>query len=843
MDVVALSPVVASRLVWRRGEGRWALTLVVKATFDVVPGEVRPSGQLAPVYGADVHEGGQTSHPLIAPNDLVPFKARADVLLVGHAYAPHGRPASVLTARLAIGGVDKSIVVHGNRVLSPRGVGPALPFAKMPLSYDRASGGPGTSNPIGVPRGERLPNLEPLGWSAGQRGDVAPPVGFGPLAPSWPERAARQRPWRADEPLPDDFDAGFFNAAPADQQAAFLRGDEAIVLEHLHPDHATLATRLPGLVPRAFVDRHRAGPSPVEMIADTVWIDTDRRKLCVVWRGEAPLAGRDEPGRVLVAMTNAREPVSYEQMSELHRALSSTGAGGIVNEDTEGDEDAEEELRSTNAVPAVRLPGIQRVTAQPQPAAASRTEAVSPAPSGWNTGRFEDDDSGDDLPSHIDPIGTSTRAYAIPDGTRIPDAAPAWLATPSRQDAAPPWLAAPSHQVAAAPQRQPTLPSHAAPLPHPENAPPLDLVWDAPESGEPRTMPPPELAEALAPLPQTADFPRAAEPAGPHEERAPGTRTGPLPVIAPAEPASPWALGLEPGSAGATVAPVPLPSAVVVRSEAPAAEARPERRRTYRVPNEAVDLVWFDPAAVARIAARFRDLVDELDMEPLDPAHDLPVDDPAAARDRHHVFGVLTRAPLTEPRGVPAAFRSATDAHGRFTPPLVVVEGDLVLGLEEREVLKTTAACAKPLAKDNKRLQDVLAGIDEVLETPLLLGAAGTSDSLLREVLSAVSQSKRAVPGKVLEEHVERLLLSQRAYQLRVVLGGPQIRAALVPVRDALALVSYLPESVGPKLPLSLRFRARLVAEVHPSPDPQESSPLALRVVAIGRVVAVPGRG
>lgn len=834
MDVAVLSPVLASRLVWRKSAERWALTVVVKATFDVVPGELRPSSQLAPVYGADVHEGGNPAHALIAPNDLVPFKARADVLLVGHAYAPHGRPVSALTARLAVGGVDKSIAVIGNRMVSPRGVGPALPFARMSLSYDRASGGPGTSNPIGVPRGDRLPNLEPLGWPSGPRGDVAPPIGFGPIAPSWPERAARLRAWRTDEPLPEDFDPGYFNAAPADQQAAFLRGDEALVLEHLHPDHAALATRLPGLVPRAFVDRHRVGPAPVEMLADTLWIDTDRRKLCVVWRGDAAISGRDEPGRVLVAMTKAREPMSYAEMSELHRALSSNGPAQ-AGEDDEGDEEAEDEMRSTNAVPAARIPGMER---------AARLGSLASLPS------FDDEDSADDLPSHVDPIGTSTRAFAIPDGMQLPDASPAWLATPSRQG--PPF-----------PHRQPTLPSHAAPLPPPENAPPLDLVWDGPEgSGEPRTLPPGALAEARPPFPTEDDLSAAAH------EQVTDTRTGPLPAVsvvaappaappaaplaaplaapiaASIEPASPWASGLDPASTTAPIVPLPLPSAVILRPDVPLAEApRPERRQTFRVPSEAVDLVWFDPDAVARIAARFRDLVDELDMEPLDPAHDLPVDDPVAARDRHHVFGVLTRAHLTEPRGVPAAVRAATDAHGRFTPPLVVVEGDLVLGLDERAVLKTTAACARPLAKDNKRLQDVLASVDEVLETPLLLGAAGASDSLLREVLSAVSQSKRALPGKVLEEHVERLLLSQRAYQLRTVLGGPQIRAALVPARDALALVSYVPEAVGPRLPLSLRFRSRLVAEVHPSPDPQEPAPLALRVVAIGRVVQVPGRG
>ncbi|MEZ4295260.1 MAG: DUF2169 domain-containing protein [Polyangiaceae bacterium] len=825
MDVVALSPVHASRLLWRRDPERWALTVVVKATFDVVPGEVRPATQLAPVYGADVYEGGNPGGALIAPNDLVPFKARADVLLVGHAYAPHGRPVSSLTVRLAAGGVDKSIGVFGNRLLSGRGVGPALPFAKMALSYDRAAGGPGTANPIGIPRGDRLPNLEPVGWSIlrgenkpgapapSQRADAPPPVAFGPIAPSWPERAPLQRAFRLDEPMPEDVDPASFNAAPADQQTAFLRGDETIVLEHLHPDHATLATRLPGLVPRAFADLYRFGPSPIEMLADTLWIDTDRRKLCIVWRGEVALSSRDEPGRVLIAMTKAREPMTYEQMRELHRALSQSSSidtlDGTPDDDDDDLDGEDDELRSTNAVPMAQLPPPSQAGALPR------------LPS------FDDEDSADDLPSHVEPMGSNTRAFAIPDGARIPDAAPAWLATPSRQGAS-------------MPQRPPTMASRVAPIAPPDNPPPmppLDLVWDTPADGiEPRTLPPP----GEGPDPHTAELPEAGAPDVAH------TRTGPLPVLSAAEHASPWASGVDVSPTSAQVAPAPMASVVAIRPEPPAPEPAPpppKRKPVPRVPSEAVDLVWFDPDAVPRIAARFRDLVDELDMEPLDPEHDLPVDDPAAARDRHHVFGVLTRAPLTDSRGVPAAVRAATNAHGRFTPPLVVVEGDLVFGLDERAVLETTAACAKPLAKDNKRLQDVLASVDEVLSTPLLTGAAGASDSLLREVLAAVPGSKRALPVKVLEEHVERLLLSKRSYQLRTVLGGPQIRATLVPARDSLALPSYLPESVGPRLPLSLRFRARLVAEVHPSPDPQEAAPLALRVVAAGRLVPVPGRG
>ncbi|MBK8257032.1 MAG: DUF2169 domain-containing protein [Polyangiaceae bacterium] len=818
MDVVALSPVLASRLVWRRDADRWALSVIVKATFDVVPGEVRPASQLAPIYGADVFESGNPALGLIAPNDLVPFKARADVLLVGHAHAPYGRPVSSLNVRLAVGSVDKSIAVFGNRLTSARGVGPALPFSKMSLSYERASGGLGTSNPIGMPRGEKLPNLEPLGWSAPRseatpaasgRGEMAPPISFGPIAPTWPERASKHRSWRIDDPLPEDFDPSFFNSAPSDQQTAFLRGDETIVLEHLHPDYPALTTRLVGLVPRAYADRYGYGPTPVEMLADTLWIDADRRKLCLVWRGEATLSRRDEPGRVLIAMTQAREPMSYDQMVELYRALSNSISD--IDEGTQDDE-VEDELRSTNAVPAVRLPS-------------QTNEGNLPLPS------FDDEDSADDLPSHLD-LGGNTRAFAVPSGAPIPDAAPVWLATPSR-------AAGPSMPR---PPARPALPSHvSARIPPPENAPlppPLDLVWDAaPDTADPKTLPPPAdmMPGHTAALPE------------PKPEPVSHSRTGPLPVLSSPEAASPWAAGAEPMGTAPPVqlAPVPVASAPI-RHEPPRVEEppppKPERKKVYRLPTEAVDLVWFDPDSVARISARFRELVDELDMEPLDPEHDLPVDDPAAARDRHHVFGVLTRAVVTEPRGIPGAVRSATDAHGRFTPPLVVVEGDMVFGLDERAVLKTTAQCAKPLAKENKKLQDVLASVDELLETPLLTGAAGASDSLLREIQAAIPGSKRALPVKVLEEHVERLLLSQRAYQIRTLLGGPQIRAALVPGRDSSTLVSYLPESVGAKLPLSLRFRARVVAEVHPSPDPLEAAPLALKVVALGRVVPIPGR-
>src|SRR5262249_28238998 len=144
------------------------------------------------------------------------------------------------------------------------------PFVKMPLRWERAAGGPETSNPVGVradaPQDRHgvtpLPNLQPAGMHVTSRGEFIQPVGYGPIAPPWPARQSRlpailagwdSRRWQAP-PMPADLDPAFFNAAPPDQQLDALRPNERIVLENLHPRHPRLATNLMTAVPRAVVE-------------------------------------------------------------------------------------------------------------------------------------------------------------------------------------------------------------------------------------------------------------------------------------------------------------------------------------------------------------------------------------------------------------------------------------------------------------------------------------------------------------------------------------------------------------------------------------------------------------
>ncbi len=265
---------VAAAVLFWRFQKRLQMTVVVKAEFALVHGgdasHVGPGAIVA-------DETGQT------PADLVPYRSRCDVTFVGHAFAPDGRPAPASSVRLGLAReatlLDKSLHVFGDRA----GGAPAL-FSRMPLTYDRALGGPGLANPVGSHR----PNVvDPR--------DGTRPGGFGPIPRSWPERATRLAPGQAvalDAPLPELPDAtrwDYFQAAPPDQQIDYLRGGEWLVLDGLHPQLARLQTRLPS----ASAVARLGGPTevPLRLACDTLAIDGDRQVLAMVWRGLYEVVG------------------------------------------------------------------------------------------------------------------------------------------------------------------------------------------------------------------------------------------------------------------------------------------------------------------------------------------------------------------------------------------------------------------------------------------------------------------------------------------------------------------------------------------------------------------------
>src|SRR5436190_1908506 len=97
MDVVSLCPLRASSLPWQSGPGAHVLTVVCKATYEIRSGESRLAAEQEYPNDDENHWNDDPHRSLYSPSDLIPFKPRADVLLVGHAFAP--RPSRSARSR------------------------------------------------------------------------------------------------------------------------------------------------------------------------------------------------------------------------------------------------------------------------------------------------------------------------------------------------------------------------------------------------------------------------------------------------------------------------------------------------------------------------------------------------------------------------------------------------------------------------------------------------------------------------------------------------------------------------------------------------------------------------
>jgi hypothetical protein len=120
----------------------------------------------------------------------------------------------------------------------------------------------------------------------------------------------RATPGPADwqgQTLPADLEAAGFDVAPPDQRLDALRGDEPLILEGLHPEHASLTTQLPGATPIGLVEGPGGRVRRLAFSADTLWIDATTGLGALVFRGEVDL-GRGLPRAVLVDLALPADP-------------------------------------------------------------------------------------------------------------------------------------------------------------------------------------------------------------------------------------------------------------------------------------------------------------------------------------------------------------------------------------------------------------------------------------------------------------------------------------------------------------------------------------------------------
>ncbi|MFT3770240.1 MAG: DUF2169 domain-containing protein [Minicystis sp.] len=887
MDVTSTGPFSVGSLLWQRLSSR-VLTVVAKATFTLLPGDAAIAEEQEPVNPEDSHLEDDPARSMQAPSDLVPFKGRADVVLVGYAFAPRGEPVRSLVVRLIVGDVDKSIEVVGDRAWALDGSlreGPR--FARMALRWERAAGGPDTINPIGVSESAPpdtygnapLPNLQPVGFVPSRRGEAIAPVGLGPVSRTWPLRRERlgrlAPPDRMDGPLPAELDPSYFNCAPRDQQSERLRDNERLVLENLHPQHPRLVTSLPGLHPRAFADRGDGQPQEIPMVCDTLWIDTGRGICTLTWRGYVESPPND--GRVVVLAEGAGRTIDWSEIQSRPRPSQAPPPAP-----------AAARRPSPKTMPFMAAAGPQEAALPFQPssgatpsAAASRLASMTPSAP---------------RPASGDPL-SETRSDEDSETTQ--DALPQWMQGRGAPPSGATIATVPAALTAAAapmPFTAAPAPFPAAPAPVPPAPVPPAPVTPMPFAATPAPVPPAPLAVA-PPSPVIAPPSPIIAPPSPVIAPPSPVMAPPSPVIAPppivpslsatgaGSASSPWASGPSITAAAAAVASIPpvtpapsvarpsnvvtgppapvAPSATAVTSgaaaasDAAAAQARtpapapaPAKNKAAekaaeknaRPVTEVLDLIWYDERNVQRVRTRWEELVTELDFEPEDPGEDLGGEDPEKAKARHHVFGVMSDGEVVDASGVARVVIEAVGRRGRFTPPLVLVGGEIRFPFDEVETLRATITAITPLAGNDKKLRESIDTMSDLLKTPYLQGGAGVVEKLTQQLRAEFRETSRGLPAGYLDGHVERFLLEQRRYAVRKVFGGEFIRALLAgPSKDDAPIPVYLPKQLEQTLPMVVTLRARLIAEAHLQQDPYDTSPYALRAIALGRSLPIDG--
>lgn len=304
MDIINETTFPHGFVICKGPKGQPILTIIIKGTF-AIPGQTRaqatPADSQLPLATTDEYYHDDVTSSTRIESDKVPYKPRADIVLVGKAYAMGKQPATVVDVLLRVGRVVKIIRAFGDRQwlypswlsLSPS-ISQTQPFTEMPLIYERAFGGIdhkagkwckenligcgfiGKKSKVSVHK-KPLPNLEDpknliTTWDSQPK-----PVGFGFYSRNWQPRmgytGTYDDKWQAERApeIAEDFRFDFYNGAHPDLQVTgYLHGDEEVEMRHLTPK-GHLLFHLPGVKPAIMVTKFVNPPVSKEqpLVADT----------------------------------------------------------------------------------------------------------------------------------------------------------------------------------------------------------------------------------------------------------------------------------------------------------------------------------------------------------------------------------------------------------------------------------------------------------------------------------------------------------------------------------------------------------------------------------------------
>ncbi|WP_133512390.1 DUF2169 family type VI secretion system accessory protein [Candidatus Thiosymbion oneisti] len=322
MDLINATGMQAGYTLGVEPSGGEHLVVAVKGTFSIPAAgrEPQPAEAQLPLVEADTFTGEPGLSAPVYESDYPLRKPRCDVLLLGSAYAPEGRPTERVQVGFKLGPISKTFRVVGDRLWQVGiGIRPGSyirPFERMPISYDRAFGGidnfhPDSSrhaaylpNPIGrgyhaelkrgLVDGTPMPNTEAIKTPVKKPDGNYRPMAFGPLGRGWPPRLQLAGTYDQDwldkvfPFLPADFRDDYYQAAPADQQLPYPTGGEEVFLLNLTPE-GRASFRLPRIdMPIVFFPK-QGERTETKGVIDTIVLEPNQGRFTLTWRASIPL--------------------------------------------------------------------------------------------------------------------------------------------------------------------------------------------------------------------------------------------------------------------------------------------------------------------------------------------------------------------------------------------------------------------------------------------------------------------------------------------------------------------------------------------------------------------------
>jgi hypothetical protein len=339
MELINSSRMPAVYTLGGEPSGRDSLVVVIKGTFAIPEHEGRAvlAEVQQPVVAADTFSGEPGMSAPIRETDLAPAKRRCEILVIGSAHAPGGRPAKRVAVGIRVGGWQKTVAVHGDRHWQSSTAGvrasAAEPFVVMPITYDFAYGGVDRSceepdrhvwyarNPVGRGffasagsagvDGSPLPNCEAVDVPVAVPDGGYEPVSLGPVGRNWVQRSryagTYDAAWLEEQfPfLPQDFDERYYQSAPEDQQLDTPVQEVAVVMANL-TSQGRQSFRLPVFQAPVHVFPKRGGTEVYSAALDTIVFEPDAGCYTMTWRLARPLK-RDlfEVAQVVVGRKDA----------------------------------------------------------------------------------------------------------------------------------------------------------------------------------------------------------------------------------------------------------------------------------------------------------------------------------------------------------------------------------------------------------------------------------------------------------------------------------------------------------------------------------------------------------